>query len=171
MQTHNLTIASPAFEPHALSEATVLGAAVWLWMHSNMHQGAPLSALNALLIPAIKTGQYLLAFENEQPVAYVAWAKLDTQAETRYLNSAMQLHEPSDWQSGDRCWFTDYISPFGHARQIKQLLTHQLFTNGLFRSLYHRGDDKGLRIIEFHGVAIHPAEARHWFDTHPVISS
>lgn len=164
----NLRIVAPQFEPHNLSEAEVLGSAVWLWLHSATHQGAPLTALNSLLLPAIKTGQYLLAFEHDKPVAYVAWAQLDEAREANYLQHASKLHTADDWRSGERYWFTDYITPFGHAKQIRHLLTHRLFPNGLFRSLYHRGNDKGLRIVQWHGVAIHPLEAKHWFDQHPV---
>ena len=163
-----LRIVAPQFEPHALSEAEVLGSAVWLWLHSKSHQNAPLSALNTLLLPAIKTGQYLLAFDNDTPVAYVAWAQLDEVREASYLQHASQLSTVSDWRSGERGWFTDYITPFGHAKVIGQLLTHSLFPNGLFRSLYHKGNDKGLRVMTFHGAAVHPLEAKHWFEQHPV---
>jgi cytolysin-activating lysine-acyltransferase len=168
MQFEKLSVISPQFEAHTMSEAEVLGAAVWLWMHSATHQGAPLTALNTLLLPAIKTGQYLLAFEQGQPVAYVAWAQLDEPRETAYLVHASRLTDNSDWCSGERGWFTDYIASFGHARQIRRILTHRLFPTGLFRSLYHKGDDKGLRVMTFHGTAVHPLEARHWFEQHPV---
>lgn len=168
MQFEQLSVISPQFDAHTMSEAEVLGAAVWLWMHSNTHQGAPLTALNTLLLPAIKTGQYLLAFEQGQPVAYVAWAQLDEPRETAYLQDARRLTDNSDWSCGDRGWFTDYITPFGHTRQIRHILTHLLFPTGLFRSLYHKGDDKGLRVMTFHGTAVHPLEAKHWFRQHPV---
>ena len=163
-----LTFVAPQFEPHHLSEAAVLGAIVWLWMQSKMHQDAPLKALNAALMPAIKTGQYLLAFKNDQPVAYVAWAKFDEQTEAQYLSNPAQLNQADQWQSGERYWFTDYITPFGDARQIRQMLTHRLFPTGLFRSLYHKGADKGLRVMTFHGTAVHALEAKHWFEQHPV---
>lgn len=168
MQFEHLTVVSPQFEAHAMSEAEVLGAAVWLWMHSDTHQGAPLTALNALLLPAIKTGQYLLAFEQGQPVAYVAWAQLDEPREAAYLEHSSRLGSGSDWCSGERGWFTDYIAPFGHTRQIRRILTHRLFPTGLFRFLYHKGDEKGLRVMTFHGIAVHPLEAQHWFKEHPV---
>lgn len=164
-----LSFIAPAFAPHDLSEVAVFGAAVWLWTHSEMHQNAPLKALHAALIPAIKTGQYLLAFENDQPVAYVAWAQFDEKHEALYLHNPSLLHKAQHWQSGNRLWFTDCITPFGHARAVKHHLMHRLFASGLFRSLYHKGKTKGMRIVEWHGIAVYPREARHWFDEHPVM--
>jgi cytolysin-activating lysine-acyltransferase len=164
----NLRIVAPQFEPHNLSEAEVLGSAVWLWLHSATHQGAPLTALNALLLPAIKTGQYLLAFEHDKPIAYVAWAQLDEAREANYLQHASMLSTTDNWRSGERLWVTDYIAPFGHAMRIRTLLTHHILPNSVWRSLYHKGNDKGLRVMTFHGAAVHPLEAKHWFLQHPV---
>lgn len=168
MRVEQLTLIAPEFEPCPLSEAEVMGSAVWLWMNSDMHLSTPLHLLNGLMIPAIKSGQYLLAFENEKPVAYVAWARLDEINESGYLKDPLYLNDTSQWQSGDRAWITDFIAPFGHAKQIRHLMTNQLFINGLFRTLYHKGDTKGLRILELHGIGMHPIEVKHWLEEHPI---
>jgi cytolysin-activating lysine-acyltransferase len=80
----------------------------------------------------------------------------------------MQIPNVDHWQSGDRIWFTDWIVPFGHTKQIYEFCTHQVFANDVARSLYHKGTSKGIRIMPFHGIAVLSKEARHWFETHPV---
>jgi hemolysin-activating ACP:hemolysin acyltransferase len=41
MRYGELTVHCPQLEDVALSEAEVLGASVWLWMHSLNHRDAP----------------------------------------------------------------------------------------------------------------------------------
>jgi cytolysin-activating lysine-acyltransferase len=74
VRVNNLKIIVPSLEANPLNEVETFGAAAWLWMQSDMHKGLPLAALNALLLPAIKTKQFMLAFEDDKPVAYIAWA-------------------------------------------------------------------------------------------------
>jgi hemolysin-activating ACP:hemolysin acyltransferase len=62
------------------NEAEVLGASVWLWMHSPMHRDAPLHALPTLLLPIIKRRQYVLIMENERPVFFLSWAWLNPES-------------------------------------------------------------------------------------------
>lgn len=168
MQINHLNLIVPSIEDNPLNEVETLGAAVWLWMHSGMHKGIPLEALNALLLPAIKAKQFLLAFEGDRAVAYVAWAKLNENTEAAYLRSSMQIPNVSDWSSGDRVWFTDWIAPFGHTQTLHHICTHRLFTNMIARSLYHKGESKGLKVMPFHGISVLASEAKHWFDHHPV---
>jgi cytolysin-activating lysine-acyltransferase len=150
------------------SEAQALGAAAWLWMHSSMHRSLPLATINALLLPAIKRRQFLIASEGDQPVFYTAWALFDVQAERRYLERSA-VHMPvEDWSSGDRLWFLDWIAPFGHSRVMARLLAGGMFARHWGRTLYHRGSQRGLRVLGFRGIAVLPDEARLWFEANPV---
>jgi cytolysin-activating lysine-acyltransferase len=167
MRYEGLDIIAPEALGGEFGEAEVFGSAVWLWMHSAAHHDAPLYLLSALLLPALKTRQFVLASENGKPVFYLSWARLSEQAERRYLANPPQCMPASDWISGDRRWLLDWIAPFGHTRRLRSLVLHRLFPGWCVRALYHRGDKKGLRVMRFHGLAVTPEEARFWFAQHP----
>jgi cytolysin-activating lysine-acyltransferase len=168
VRVNNLKVIVPSLEANPLNEVETFGAAAWLWMQSDMHKGLPLAALNALLLPAIKNGQFLLAFEDDKPVAYQGWAKLNETTEAAYLRSSLGITTVEDWNSGERYWLTDTIVPFGHSKQMRRVLTHHVLPNECIRSLHHKGSTRGLKVIQIHGVAVHTKEAEHWFETNPV---
>lgn len=168
MRYDDYDIIAPGLVEESWNEAAVLGSAAWLWMHSKSHRDAPLHTLSVLLLPAIKRRQFILAAEAGRPVFYLAWAKLSAEAESRYLrNSPLSMPE-ADWDSGERMWILDWIAPFGHTRAMTRLLERRLFADRLVRALYHRGDERGLRIKTFRGSAVLPEEARWWLQQHPV---
>lgn len=151
MQLDNVELIAPAFSEEPWNEAQALGSAVWLWMHSPAHREAPLHTLNTLLLPAIGTRQFLIASEHGRPVAYAAWCWFSAEAEQRYLkNPAVTLH-PDDWRSGDRLWFVDWVTPFGHSARLASLVRRHLFADSTFSALYHRGNERGLRVQRFQG--------------------
>lgn len=150
------------------SEAEVLGATVWLWMHSPMHRDAPLHALPTLLLPIIKRGQYVLVTQHARPIFFLSWAWLSPESEARFLTRA-SIHMPEeDWDSGDRMWFCDWIAPFGHTRDMYRLLQKEVFLDGCARSLWHRGQERGKRVMNFHGTRVSREAARHWRREHPL---
>jgi cytolysin-activating lysine-acyltransferase len=163
-----LDILAPALFEETWNEATAMGSAVWLWLHSSSHRNMPLSGLSALLLPAISNRQFLLASENGRPVAYASWANLSEEAERRYLNQHPLLMPETDWNSGDRMWLLDWVAPFGHTAPLFHLFKSRLFANRCVRSLYHRGNERGMKIKQFRGRALLPIEADLWFETHPV---
>lgn len=167
MHYDGFDIIAPQVTGEAFNEAEVLGSVVWLWMHSESHCDTPLHLLSALLLPAIKNRQFVLSSENGKPVFYLSWAGLNREAEQRYLHNPPHYMPEGDWASGDRVWFLDWIAPFGHSRRMRTLLAHRLFPRWCARSLYHRGDEKGLRVMTFRGVAVTPQEARFWFEHNP----
>jgi len=160
-------ILAPRLLGGEFNEATALGSATWLWLHSARHRNVPLHTLSTLLLPAIKHGKFVLVSERGQPVFYMSWADLDEQAESRYLRHSPEQMPQQDWDSGQRMWILDWIAPFGHTRLMTQLLRTRLLPTRCLRTLYHKGSERGLRIKEMHGVAVHPLEARAWFDQHP----
>lgn len=175
-ESAKVDIIAPGLIEQTWSEAEVLGSATWLWMHSKMHRILPLHTLQALLLPAIKHRQFILALEQGQPVFYMAWANLNPEAEQRYLQHHAVHMQDGDWNSGDRGWILDWVAPFGHTRRISRLLEQQLFANRCMRYLYHRGDERnsqgqkrGLAIKQFRGRARLPLESKQWFDGHPIV--
>lgn len=162
-----LAIVAPGLMEQTWNEAEVLGSAVWLWMHSASHRDLPLHTLNALLLPALKQRQFIFASEAGRPVFYLSWANLSAEAEQRYLQHHPVQMPEQDWNSGDRMWILDWVAPFGHTRAMTRVLQQKLFARRWMRTLYHRGDQRGLKIKTFQGNAVLPEEARLWFEAHP----
>lgn len=161
---------APGLSGNAFVEAEAFGAAVWLWMQSDAHRDIPLHILNSLLLPAIGYRQFILGSVNGQPVFYLSWAMFDEDAEHRYLHSHPSTLPESDWGSGDRMWVIDWIAPFGHSLQISRLLKQQWFKDRCMRFLYHRGDERGMRIQCVSGSAMSRSAVNAWLAAHPLKS-
>ena len=168
MNTVPLSIIAPGLIDQTWNEAEVLGSVVWLWMHSASHRNFPLHTLPALLLPAIKNRQFILASESGRAVFYLSWANLTIDAEKRYLANSPLLMPEADWNCGDRMWVLDWVAPFGHTAAVNRLVRRQLFANRFGRMLYHRGNERGIEVRTFQGVAVLKEEAKEWFKSHPV---
>ncbi|NWB98387.1 toxin-activating lysine-acyltransferase [Pseudomonas gingeri] len=169
MHFGNLEIIAPEQFDEPWNEATVFGSAVWLWMQSAVHRDAPLHTLSALLLPAIKQRQFMLASEQGTPVFYMAWMNLSAEAERRYLDNPPVCMPEADWNSGERLWISDWVAPFGHTRQLSKLVLGRLWAQRIGRHLGHRGNERGLSVKTWQGIGVLPAEARAWFATHPLL--
>ncbi|MGN8278609.1 toxin-activating lysine-acyltransferase [Pseudomonas sp. SMV71] len=169
MQFDTLDIIAPGLIDEPWNEAAVFGSATWLWMHSKAHRDAPLHTLPTLLLPAIKHRQFVLASEQGKPVFYLSWLNLDEAAEHRYLSQSPLTLTETDWNSGERLWLNDWIAPFGHTAAMTRLLHRQLFANRCGRALYHRGEERGLRVKTFQGIGVIPEQAKAWFAAHPLV--
>ena len=172
MQIDSFSITAPALGAPAASEAEVFGAVTWLWMQTPGHRDLPLYALSKVLLPPLKAQQYMLASASDgntlRPVAYVAWANFNADAESRYLHSAAAIR-PEDWNSGDRMWITDWFSPFGHSVALRKTVG-KLLANSCLRSLYHRGQERGLRVMTFRGYNVSRQQAKAWRQARPMMA-
>ncbi|MCF3281647.1 toxin-activating lysine-acyltransferase, partial [Escherichia coli] len=121
MRNGKYDVLSPLYSGEPVNEAEVLGAAVWLWMHSPLHRDAPLHTLPDLLLPVIKHRQYVITTEQGRPVFFMSWAWLSQEAEARYLTQPAILMPQSDWNSGDRMWVCDWVAPSGHTPDMSRL--------------------------------------------------
>jgi len=170
MRHDSLQVLAPEQADSPIDEAQVLGSAVWLWMHSTAHRDAPLHSLSTLLLPAIKLRQFILISEDGRPVFFLSWLNLSAEAEARYLREPAVCLPQEDWNSGERMWVSDWVAPFGHTPRVMSLLRRRLWANRICRSLYHRGDERGMRVMNFQGIAVLDLEAQAWFATHPLPS-
>lgn len=176
-----LSLISPALGKHPHSEAQVLGAVTWLLMQSAQHRDLPLKRLGTLVQPPLKAGQYILLSErqtaptteqtpSETPVAWVAWANLSAQAEAYYLSDHLGGLRPDEWSSGERMWFIHWIAPFGHTRALLRTVL-DLIPNFCARALYHRGIERGTRVITVHARNISPQRACQWWRERPMLGA
>ncbi len=167
MRFDALDVIAPGVLDAPCNEAEAMGSAVWLYMHSASHRNMPLHLLSRLLLPAIKRRQFVLASQDGQPVFFLTWALFSPQTESRYIANPPQAMQEADWTSGDRMWVLDWVAPFGHTRVARQLLT-RLFPTQNARALYHRGDTRGLRVLQLRGIAVMPEEAQAWAALNPI---
>ena len=169
MQYKNFDILAPRLLEQSFNEAEMTGAAIWLWMHSEVHHNFPLHVLDVLLFPAIRTGQFVLAVESGKPVFYLSWAMFSEEAEERYILHSPHMMRNEDWQSGDRIWFLDWVAPFGGTREMRNLMS-LLFRTRYVRYLHHRGTERNMRIMEAKGADVTKQEASAWFSANPAMT-
>jgi cytolysin-activating lysine-acyltransferase len=150
------------------SEAEAFGAAVWAVDAFTDAPRRPLHTLPTLLLPIIKRQQYVLASHQNQPVFFLSWAWMNQEAEARYLTQPAVNMLESDWNSGDRLWFCDWIAPFGHTREMRNLIAREIFPHLCMRALYHRGEQRGKRVVNFKGAQVSHQQAQQWWASHPL---
>lgn len=164
MHPNNLDIIAPALGYPTPSEAHAFGAATWLWTHSVEHMRMPLHELQRRLAPPIQLHQYILVAETldgvSRLVGYIGWANLSADAESRYVDNPAGGLQIADWNSGDRMWITEIFAPFGHT-PILVRLAQNLLASSCMRSLYHRGNERGLRVLYFRGQKIQKNKPMH----------
>lgn len=172
MDNSDLLLIAPGIRPTAKSEAELFGAMVWLWMNSPTHQPCPIRELERLLLPALKTGQFVLALQNtdlQQPAGLVTWACFSQDVERRYLKSLDRSLQYADWCSGDRPWFMDWVVPFGRVAAMASAV-RRLHAHRSFRALYHRGDQTGLKVLYFRGRSISKVQETDFWANRPLPS-
>lgn len=142
----------------------VFGDLSWLWCNSDLHSGWPIQSMAKYLIPPIEMGQYKILKKEGVPVAYCSWAFLSKEVEVNYLLNPACL-EFSSWNSGDRLWFIDWVSPFSkaHTWELKGEMA-KLFDLNLARALRVKKGKDTARVMEFKGMDRGWQEARSCFE-------
>lgn len=96
----------------AKAAAAAFGEFVTLLMHAPSEKNRPLSDLEWMILPAIVTGQYVLADAQSKqtgavlPVAGVIWALVSPEIDALLTNQADTAPKlrPQDWKSGNIPW-------------------------------------------------------------------
>ncbi len=124
------------------------GEIVGLLMRTPKLEKMPLSYLEQMVVPAITTGQFMIAEAQAKksgfvtPVAAVLWASVSEEIDRRLSDKtaeAVKL-DPKDWKSGDIPWV---IVAAGDQRVIKVLLQRIQETALKGRPLKFRSPKKG----------------------------
>ena len=167
--TSSLEVIAPKVFPGTdCQEMDVLGSIIWLWEHSPEHQNIPLVMLPILLYPIITHRQFILAYENKRPIFFLGWAALSEAAEARYITNPAVHMPQADWCSGERLWFTDFVAPFGHTQQMMTFLRSDWMRYECGRSLYHRGEEQGFRVMQFRGKEVDFNAFKQWQAKYPL---
>jgi cytolysin-activating lysine-acyltransferase len=173
MQNGDLVIIAPGLNAPGHSEAEIFGSIVWLAMHAKNKNRLPLQDLSQWLLPALRSQQFILAIESidgkTRPVAYMSWANLTAEVESRYVDNPDKGLSPQEWTEGDRMWVMDWMTPFGHSQPFSQAVCAAL-ANSCFKSLYHRGGHRGLRVQLFRGDHVSHEQAKQWWKDRHILA-
>jgi hemolysin-activating ACP:hemolysin acyltransferase len=123
------------------------GGIVSLLMRTQQFKNVPLSSLEELVVPAVTTGQFMIAEAQMKksglvtPVAVVLWASVSEEIDQRLSDNGSEPVRlaPKDWKSGDIPWL---IIAAGDKRLIKALLERIQETALKGRLLKFRSADK-----------------------------
>ncbi len=133
-----------------------LGKVLYLWSLSNIHSDCPVNLLNQYVYQPLQRKQfYILESSNGIPLVYISWAFLSLEAEVKYLSNPYSLTN-DDWNSGDRIWFTDMISPFGErfTRELIDFLRNGLFSSKIARALRVKSGSSMAKVIPYWGANV-----------------
>ncbi|MFC6053196.1 hypothetical protein A6M14_00490 [Acinetobacter sp. Ac_877] len=167
MKIGNISVIAPSHYPQEhWSEAEVLGSLMWLWQYVPKLKDAPLSYLMTRVVPFIQHRQFAVFVENDRVIGYVSWALLNDETEKKYVGSQGLPLALDEWKSGEHFWIIDWFSPFEHSPMMKNVMAQYLFPKHILRSLYHRGQEKGLRILSFKGAQVKHQDFQHWQKIH-----
>ena len=124
----------------------------WLWSNSELHRDWNVKSQARLIIPAITLKQFHLILDpNNFPVAYCSWAWLSSEVENEFIRRAGFI-DPKNWNSGDRLWFIDYVSPFSsHYTDQLNVALARMFPDKIARALRVKPGNKRGKIISFRG--------------------
>ena len=107
--------------------AATMGELIGLMARSPRHREHKLADIRWLVVPAIRTGQFLMATAQSKshgytaPVAAVMWASVSPDVDKRIsddLSKPIRL-APREWKSGDILWLVDAI---GDNRLVGELV-------------------------------------------------
>lgn len=115
--------------------AATLGEAVAILMQSKTHRQKSLAEIEARLVPAVLSGQIMLAEAQSKtsgqtaPVALLTWASVSDEIDARVSASPSEPMRlvPADWKSGPNLWIVEAVGP---PRVVQALLMRLRQANG-----------------------------------------
>lgn len=110
----------------ALSKLPILGPALWLYARDPIKKFMFVGDIDATVLPPIILDQCRLYTKNNLPYAFVTWALVNDEIDSR-LRSTQPKLAPHEWKSGENVWLIDMIAPFGHLDETLQELRKSVF--------------------------------------------
>lgn len=84
-------------------------------------------------------------------MGFVSWAYLSAEIESRYVKDPSSL-DPSEWNSGDRLWFLDWVAPNGGTKAMTKDLRENIFPDDVGRFLRWKENSETMNIFYVHGT-------------------
>ena len=138
-----------------LDEYTKVGFALELLAQSNYHQQYPMGDyFRTEILPPIWANQMRFYLTTEGvPTAMVTWAWLSQEVEQEIHQTGRALGE-DEWQSGERLFFNDWVTPYGNTREAIRDMTHNVFPNEEASSLRRNHDGSVRKINRWTGISL-----------------
>jgi cytolysin-activating lysine-acyltransferase len=128
--------------PGHIAMESAIGSVLMIAAKSPNHKYLFSADYEWMIIPAITTRQFVLfRNKNNEPIAFVSFASVNEEIEKRLLEGTKKL-TPKDWQSGDKLYIIDIISPFAPASQILKELSEKQFKDKEINLLKPSADKK-----------------------------
>ncbi|EBE7826037.1 toxin-activating lysine-acyltransferase [Salmonella enterica subsp. enterica serovar Javiana] len=132
-----------------------IGFAVSCMLHNTNYSLYPVLTIQYWTEYAIQHNQIKFLFDTRGfPLAYITWAYLEVDTETRLINDPdFRLH-PSEWDENGRIWIIDFCCKPGFGRQvIEYLLRLRPWGRGEVRWLNRRKKIMTLRDVQGTGTS------------------
>lgn len=84
---------------------------------SPFYHNFSLAQATRLFIPPVNLRQNIGRFENGYLTGWVSWMFTDREKADKFLDGNHKIM-PEDWSSGDVLVFVDFVTPYGHAREL-----------------------------------------------------
>jgi cytolysin-activating lysine-acyltransferase len=113
----------------------LIGEVASLMMASKVHRHLQVRDIADIMLPALNLNQFRIYRKPDHaPVALVTWAYFSAEVEKAYLGGRALLSE-AERTSGDILYITDFIAPYGHAKQVIRDLRTNVFPNAHAKAL------------------------------------
>ncbi|APX11356.1 toxin-activating lysine-acyltransferase [Tateyamaria omphalii] len=129
-----------------------IGVAERLLAQSDYHRVLPLASyMEVEIIPPVMAGQFkIYNDEDGMPEGMVTWAWINETVEAGLHQTGRSLRA-DEWQSGDRLFFNDWLSPeTGMRRMLRDMTTHR-FPDHVASAIRHNPDGTVRKINRFIG--------------------
>jgi len=128
---------------------SIFGSISWLMLQSPAHRYLFIADYEWLVMPALQLKQFRVIRNDNKPIAYISWAYINEETESRIKKQGAPKLAPHEWNNGDGIWIIDVVTPFGGGLQILQKLQEIDFKDKQVNLLRPRKDGKGME-----GVAL-----------------
>lgn len=126
----------------------LLGGITWLMLQSPQHWHCTIEELEARILPSLTLNQFRYYESGGQPIGFVSWAYLSSEAEEKYQTGEYKLL-PQEWRSGEQLWCTDFISPFDQDQSMFEDLRQSIFPQGTTAKMIRTQEDGSRSIVEY----------------------
>lgn len=142
-QAHAAQVAATGQSQQTVS--STLGEILWLMSMTPSHRYFFVADMEWLVMTPVVLAQFRMYRDDKgKPVAVVLWAKVSEEVEKRLEEGTTRL-APQDWNSGDRYWLVDVISPQPLGEKLIDDLKQTVFKGKSFK--YHRTLPDGMRVV------------------------
>ena len=128
---------------------SIIGEVSMLMLASPLHRQYLINDIGAVILPAVNLNQFRIYKIKDKPVGFIAWAMLSLELGRKYSQERHSL-QLDEWDTGNQVWITDFIAPFGHAKEVIKDIK-SIYPDRIAHSIRVNSKGKLLKINKWHG--------------------